>query len=87
MFERPASTVEKWYRITTVGEFLDKSVLLDTLQGILLMNIFLLYLRNRRVEPSLRPTVGKIMPIFCSFTLTTDQRCIQVLAFGVLLFI
>ena len=26
----------------------------------------MLYLRNRPVEPGLRPTVGKIMPIFCS---------------------
>ena len=91
MFERPASTVEKWYRITTVGEFLDKSVLSGTSQGILLMNWFflVLYLRNRPVEPGLRPTVSKIIPIFCSLhSLPSNDsfKYDQVLPFSVLLF-
>ena len=50
MFERPASTVEKWYRITKVGEFLQQLVFSDELQGLLLMNCCVLCLHNRPVE-------------------------------------
>ena len=50
MFERPASTVEKWYRITKVGEFLQQLVFSDALQGLLLMNCCVLCLHNRPVE-------------------------------------